>query len=351
MDQKPPAHPHSGHQIAACAAAFCLSLGAGLWLARSVLPAWGGEVERAKMAHFLEHRDEYDTVVIGPSSTHSGFDPIQFDLLNAEAGVPTRTFNFGIAASHTFSHELLLKQILAAQPRKLRWVLIQSEGVHESTLSRWKALTPQMVAWHDWSATQEVCELFEHQGVEDLWRARREHWTAFAYRTLTVSRGLPWVEALLGLSRPGQDMGLDREGFMPLVESKNPQLTRRRQLFLQRQGAYIETIQEWMEEEPQDIQAAPVLLQKIARMRDLCVEAGVEAVFLTVAGSHRESPAVAARALGFIPYLLRYDDVRAYSELFHPANRFDWSHFSPAGAFLFTSALASDFQELVREAR
>lgn len=350
MDQKAPAPPSSGQQVA-CAAAFCLSLAAGLWLARSLLPAWGGEVERAKMAHFLEHRHEYDTLVIGPSSTHSGFDPVQFDLMNREMGLETRTFNFGLPATHTFSHEHLLEQVLDARPRNLRWVLIQSEGVHESTLSKWKPLTPQMIAWHDWSRTQEVCDLFAYQAVENLWSSRLDHWTAFAYRALTVSRGLPWVEALLGLSKPGQDIGLDREGFMPLVESKNLQLAERRKLFLERQGAYIQTIQEWMEEKPQDTGAAPVLLQKLARMRDLCVEAGAEAVFLTLAGSHRESPAVAARSLGFIPHLLRYDDVRAHSPLFHPANRFDWSHFSPAGAFLFTSTLARDFQELVREAR
>ena len=52
---------------------------------------------------------------------------------------------------------------------------------------------------------------------------------------------------------------------------------------------------------------------------------------------------------GFSP--LRYDDIRANAPMFHPANRFDRSHFNPAGAALFTRAITEGFQRIAPTAR
>ena len=337
--------------IGRCVLAFSLSLGAGLALAEAALPPWGNEVERAKLAHFLEHRDEYDTLFVGSSTIHSGFDPEQFDRENAAAGHPTKTFNFGSPGAHTFSHEHLLERILASRPAQLRWVLVQSEGVHESTLANWEVFTPSMVAWHDWRGTREVCELFEQQGVDDLQQLKLDHWAAFALRVFRASRGRPWVDRALGLTEPTRAMGPEHDGFMPLVATDSPRLAYRSARFLETQQGYVEILHAWMDSAPRDTTAPPVLLRKLEHMQARCADAGVRLVFVTLAGAHSGSPAVAAHQAGRIDDLLRYDDVREYAPLFHPANRFDRSHFNPEGASLFTLALAEGFQLIARAAR
>jgi len=51
---------------------------------------------RDKWNHYREHKDEYNSILIGTSRTYRGVMPTILDQLTAQNGVPTKTYNFGI---------------------------------------------------------------------------------------------------------------------------------------------------------------------------------------------------------------------------------------------------------------
>ena len=291
-------------------------------------------------------------VVLGPSTMHHGFDPIRFDAANANGGTPTRSFNLADPGSTVFAHEDLLERVLELEPANLRWVLIQSEGVHESTIANQHMLTPSLIAWHDLRRTMDVCALLREQGADELVSAQLDQWCAFAHRTFLVARASPLVEGLLGVASTeldGAELTLEHNGFVPLDPAGSPRLTERYETFVESQGPWLREVREWMAKGiERDVAVPPTLVDVVERIDERAEAAGVRAIFLTVAGAHRGSPAIEALKEGSVSDVLRYDDVARNAELFHPANRFDRSHFNLAGARLFTDLVADDYRDVVR---
>jgi len=83
----------------------------------------------AKLKFFAEHKDEFDTLLVGTSSIYYSVSPEIFDRVTGENGLPTRTFNFGIDAMHPPENFYVLDQILKTRPRNLKWVFIETANV------------------------------------------------------------------------------------------------------------------------------------------------------------------------------------------------------------------------------
>src|SRR5947209_3135519 len=90
----------------------------------SLLPPIVPEGIAAKLEFFAQHKDEFDTLLVGTSSIYYSISPEIFDRITRESGLPTRTFNFGIDAMHPPENFYVLDQILKTRPHHLKWVFL-----------------------------------------------------------------------------------------------------------------------------------------------------------------------------------------------------------------------------------
>src|SRR6476469_1089570 len=94
-------------------------------LVHSLLPPMVPKGIAAKLKYFSEHKDEFDTVIVGTSQLYYSVSPKTFDATTQENGMPTRSFNFGIDGMHPPENFYVLDQILKTKPKNLKSVLLE----------------------------------------------------------------------------------------------------------------------------------------------------------------------------------------------------------------------------------
>lgn len=111
------------------AIASAVAFAAGLLLACGALgrirPFAGAEQMERKFSYFASHLDDFDTLFFGSSRVRMGIDPRQFDAATAAAGVPTKSFNFGIDAMCPPQDSFVAERIFALHPTRLKTVFIE----------------------------------------------------------------------------------------------------------------------------------------------------------------------------------------------------------------------------------
>jgi hypothetical protein len=143
--------------------ATCALLGA-LADSRAELRLLPWSVEGQKHRQFRTGADEYDLVYVGTSRVHRGFDPGAFDERMAALGRPLCSYNFGLVGLGFLEELHLVEWILALEPRRLRWILIDPPD-HDGVLQRANLFTPRDVAWHTPALTL--------RGVRAAWTSGR----------------------------------------------------------------------------------------------------------------------------------------------------------------------------------
>ena len=78
-----------------------------------------------KLKYFLEHKDEFDLIFVGSSATFRNYVPAVVDAGLAEEGLEVKSFNFGIVGFRSFETDFFLKWILAQEPARLKWMVIE----------------------------------------------------------------------------------------------------------------------------------------------------------------------------------------------------------------------------------
>jgi hypothetical protein len=149
-------------------------------LVHSLLPPMIPKGIAAKLKYFAEHKDEFDTVIVGTSHLYYSAAPEIFDATARENGLTTHTFNFGIDGMHPPENFYVLKQILKTKPKNLKWVLLELGDIQ----TRWDNVlgTERAVYWHDWPRTElTVKKVFDPRGnanwlikLSRIWLARRD---------------------------------------------------------------------------------------------------------------------------------------------------------------------------------
>src|SRR3954471_8202168 len=121
-------------------------------LVHSLLPPMIPKGIAAKLKYFTQHKDEFDTVIVGTSHLYYSAAPEIFDATARENGLATHSFNFGIDGMHPPENFYVLEQILKTKPRKLKWVLLELGDIQ----TRWDNVlgTQRAVYWHDWPHTK-----------------------------------------------------------------------------------------------------------------------------------------------------------------------------------------------------
>jgi hypothetical protein len=134
-----------------CAAIGLAALLATSAFIHSLLPPMIPKGIAAKLKYFAEHKDEFDTVIVGTSRLYYSASPEIFDATTRENGLATHSFNFGIDGMHPPENFYVLEQILKTKPRNLKYVLLELGDIQ----TRWDNIlgTQRAVYWHDWAHT------------------------------------------------------------------------------------------------------------------------------------------------------------------------------------------------------
>lgn len=107
---------------------FMLALISTAGLINTVLPSYNipqnlGDIS-IKFQYFTDHKDDYDVIFFGPSTTYQGVIPKVFDESMAADGKNVRSFNFGIMAANVAEMDFYLQKILALKPANLKWIFL-----------------------------------------------------------------------------------------------------------------------------------------------------------------------------------------------------------------------------------
>jgi hypothetical protein len=316
-------------------------------LLHSLLPPVIPQGVAGKLEFFAEHKDEFDTLLVGTSSTYYSVSPEIFDRVTRENGLPTRTFNFGIDAMHPPENFYVLDQILRTKPRNLKWVFLETADI-ETKLHKVLG-TERAVYWHDWPRTAlALRKALNPRGnakwyikVSRLWRARRDlarHLTLFAQRFANVGRVVEF------LSTRNDDR--KREAALELGPRGDGYRLAGQAMSAENAASFQERLAEQIAEarpKPLDLYADETYRDYARRLRTL----GAAPIFV-VPPLIFQSP-IRFREPPLPPGpLLSFNDAKSYPMLFDTQFRIDDAHLTREGAEEFSRLLA---QEFVRQTR
>ena len=309
---------------------------------------------RDKWAHYTDHKDQYDTLMIGTSRTYRGVMPEIFDQLTSEAGMPTRTFNFGIDGMFPPEDAFVSEKILQHPPKNLRWVFIEI-GLYMDDFEGRSPELVRMIYWHDlertWLCTRS--RLWPKKKKNEKWQAwfRSEkgeappasdaltHWRLFFEKTLNLGRGSELLgDRLMDQHGKGEGVGPAKDGFNPMP----PEKVMTGEVLAAYEKEMEQLKQKAAKIRPMSIYAEESLAGVVERVREL---GAVPLVFLAPTnGSRRDYPSDGLA----VPMI----DLRVPSEmpeLFEPAVRADPVHMTANGAELMTRRLAEKFVSIARD--
>jgi hypothetical protein len=309
-------------------------------LVHALLPPMIPKGVAAKLRYFTEHKDEFDTVIVGTSALYYSVSPQVFDAATREHGVPTRTFNFGIDGMHPPENFYVLEQILKTRPKNLKWVLLELGEVR----ARWFPIlgTQRAVYWHDWPRTKlTLRQALNPRGdanwliqITRLWRARRDlasNLVLFGKQFANAGRAadlLPAAERER-YADSAAELGLNRDGYRLAGDAMSAEraVAYKRLLALQVSAAHPKILDPATQRGYRDAAAA---------IRG----AGAKPIFVV-------PPAVFQSSLQFRPSppapVIAFNDAGKFPEFYDAKMRVDDTHLSREGANQFALALAGEF--------
>jgi len=330
-----------------CAALALAAFLAAAALIHAWLPPAIPKGVAAKLEFFTQHKDEFDTVIIGTSRLYYSISPELFDRTTREEGISTRTFNFGIDAMHPPENFYVLEQILKTKPRNLKWVVLEMGDIQ----TKWDAIlgTQRAVYWHDWPRTVSTLKkaLNPRGGApwyiraSRLWLARRDlasNLTLFGKQFANAGRAADFFPdaARERMSEAASELGPHGDGYRLAGDPMTPE---RAAIFQKK------------------------LAQEVAEPRQKILDPATESAYRQAAAKIRQigatplfvvTPVTSQIAVRFAQTpppapLLSFNDFKKYPELYDTKVRIDDGHLTNEGAREFTRLLAHEFARHARQ--
>lgn len=335
-------------QVGLCAAAF-LAVAAGV---RRLVP-WPEEYGlRAKMEHLAAHKDELDLVFVGSSRVFRAFDPRVFDAALSAAGHPLRSFNLGVGGMRAFEQDYVLGRLLALEPARLRWVLLEGGEWDPAFDYSFNAFSWRSVGWHALPQTLDAvtAALRDARPLRERLRLARTHVELFLTRLSAYGQGREVLAAWLGGGGDERGRSLERHeleqgrGFKAAEEQarasgeaadpwRDPAGYR----------AQVEAIVAAGRTDAEPATLARVPRAALRRERDETRARGIELLHVLPPGLEAAPVRWALARRGEILVLLDADRPERYPELFAQESRFDPKHLNARGAERFSLLLAEAF--------
>jgi hypothetical protein len=319
---------------------------AASFVIHSLLPPVVPKGIAAKLEFFAQHKDEFDTLIVGTSRLYYSVSPELFDQTTRENGLPTRTFNFGIDGMHPPENFYVLEQILKTKPRNLKWVVLEMGEIQ----TKWDDVlgTQRVVYWHDWPRTAwALRKALNPRGNANwlvkatrLWLARRDlisHLALFGKEFASVGRASDFFpsEKRERFLETDSELGPNRDGYRPAGDAMSAE---RAAIFREKLA------QEVSDARPKVLDPATDQAYRAAAAQ--IRQAGAAPVFVVApiitqtAARFRQAPPAP---------LLSFNDSRKYPQFYDTKVRIDDAHLTREGAAQFTRLLAQEFARQARQ--
>ena len=286
------------------------------------------------------HVGEFDTLFLGSSRTYRQVIPELFDQLMADAGQPTRSFNFGVDGMRPPEDTYLLEKTLPLF-KKPRLVLVECNEIRVRLRSADRD-TMRLVYWHDWKRQGAITRraFFSDNQPRKLksrlrdagkiWPDYIEHAGYWLENTAHLGRGVelladwiaPGVKPPMGLHEVGP--GMDGFRILPGHEQFDPSEI----------AEYEKDMVRLLSRPPHNDDGDSVSLAEIAEKRRIIEQAGARMVL--VIPPYMDSLAFRPKPGGAIPLVLDLSSPQKYPEFYKVENRADTGHLNRAGAELST---------------
>jgi hypothetical protein len=329
-----------------CAAVGLAAFLATSGLVHSFLPPMIPKGIAAKLKYFTEHKDEFDTVIVGTSRLYYSASPEIFDATTRENGVPTHTFNFGIDGMHPPENFYVLEQILKTKPRNLKWVLLELGDIQ----TRWDNIlvTQRAVYWHDWPRTMlTMKKALNPRGnanwfikITRLWLAKRDfisNLALFAKQFCEVGRAwdrLPSAERER-YADAASELGPHGDGYRWAGDAMSAE---RAVSFQQRLADEISgATQKYLDPATESGYRHSAVQIRAAGATPVFVVTPI--IFQTTSRFQRSPPAP----------IIAFNDARKYPQFYDVKIRIDDGHLTRPAAENFCRALAQEFVRRVRK--
>ena len=346
----------------ACFAVFAAVFGTVCHFIHEALPFPDVPIVRQKLQQFTARPDDFDTIFIGSSRIHYQIIPPVFDELATTAGLPTSSYNAGVAGMRPVEDSFLLDRLLENPPKNLRWVFIELAGMRLA-IDAEKRETLRALYWHDWP---RLSLLFQRatvlkpvksgkrrklrQTIEELSEPMGDflnHLALFARNQTNFGRGTALTSRMLtGISArrsPAADAPADpRAGWIPTGRPE------------EMAGAQLESYERALAERraapPRKDFGDPISQKALERMIAKIEKLGATAVLIV-------PPTTAKKNFYPVPererktIVLDFSDIARFPELYENANRLDTDHVNTAGSDVFTRVLVRRWAEEVKARR
>lgn len=312
---------------------------------------------RAKMAYFLEHKDEFNAVFIGSSRVARSMVPSVIDETMRAEGIDFHSFNLGIPAMESYEADHLLRAVVDAEPAKLKWIIVEADKWIVGTPEFGK-FTHRSVHWHSLAETKNVVDFLGDREIP--WLKHKlivaNHFLQWAWKWSSYGLG-PDIVAALCMPAKGPDKYqadlTERQGYRPLESETEAEFEERRKSFLAKPGEFenivmhLSAFEEQTRTKPESMQSFNP--HAVKRQVELIREAGARPIFIgpaTIMGAI--PPPWILYETGVIPNLLCYTQPKEYPMLFDADHYFDLNHLNEKGARLFSEMLAKDMARLIK---
>ncbi|MEH2234829.1 hypothetical protein [Nostoc sp.] len=341
---------------------FILALISSAGLLNTVSPASNipenlGDIT-TKFEYFAKHKDDYDAIFLGPSTTYQGVIPKIFDETMAENGNSIKSFNFGIMAANVAEIDFYLQKILALKPANLKWIFLDClvdffmEEAPTSTKN---------VYWHTPLKTIENFQLIieSTSTLKDKFSGFYANSVSFLYRWL----GIGYFSNLWQQKSEVLPKGISAEkliqeaGYYAMDWLENSEKWRgifmsnyldnyQQQLKQSKSGAFLRGKYTY----PLNSYAIKILtnIDNRIKSQEEISKNKVEPIFFItpVLNTDFDNSAITkAYKEGYISNLFAFNNPNTFTNLYEVDRRSDGRHLNHQGAQEFTRALAVEFSE------
>ena len=315
-----------------------------------------------KFDYFAKHKDEYNVVFVGSSSFYRHIVPAVFDNILNTNDYSIKSFNFGVYGMCPPESYFVTKKILAMNPQKLHWVILELDNffthINERNLSARRS-----VYWHDLEQTLWVSGAILTSDDSTLMKITDlyNHVMLFCKNLTNAGRGPSLIMSLLKQNKAEKNnkrsIGPDLDGYMPLENEKSAHFLRRHKNFIEKKNYYKERVALLLERKGMKIDLTNDPINYFERKAFLTIinyikDKGARPILLmpprlldiTIKRTKR---VLQLYEKGVVTDLISFHDHNKYPMLYNIENRFDERHLNKRTAREFTRLVAKNFMALI----
>ncbi|AOY81261.1 hypothetical protein BJP36_16475 [Moorena producens JHB] len=306
-----------------------------------------------KLEYFAKHKDEYNAIFIGPSTTYRGIVPNVFDQLMAEQNREIKSFNFGINGAIAAETDFYLRKIISLKPAKLEWLFVEyPERTLEQHINK-NANSARGIYWHTPRQTlldfRLIMEL--KQNLIDKFFAGYATLQSCLIRTFWMGRFANfWQVKVLGMKlfldeMPDYSILAQESGYYAHDWQKLQRHKYWHQFFLDNlKDDYYQDVEQLRQGNISPIK--PYSLKVLKEMCQYIENHGIKPIlFISPIVQERASTAINLYKQSDVLPLFAFNDPEVFPNLYQLDRRFDFLHLNHQGATELTGSLAKQFAQ------